>query len=66
MYLGRFPHSDHPKSMLRARSAPPHAVDVGLIATILVAKLQLAPNIQQLNQSNQMCIHPDSFLQTIC
>ena len=52
--------------MLRARVAPLHAADVGFIVTIVVAKLQLAPDIQQLNQSNQMCIHPDSFLQTIC
>ena len=65
MYLGRFPHSDHPESMLRARFAPPHAVDVRLIATILVAKLQLAPNIQQLNQSNLMFIHPDSSFEPI-
>ena len=69
MYLGRFPHSDHPESMLRARVAPLHAVDVGLIVTIAVAKLQLAADTQQLNQSqqlsqsNQMFIHPDSFLE---
>ena len=65
MYLGRFPHSDHPESMLCARVAPLHAVDVGFIVTIFVAKPQLAADTQQLNQSNQMFIHPDPFLEAV-
>ena len=51
--------------MLRARVAPLHAVDVGRIATILVAKLQLAANIQLLNQSHLMVLHPDSSLEPV-
>ena len=62
--VGHFPH--HPQSMWAPSIASPHAVAVGLIVRIVVAQLQLAPSIQQLKQSNQMLLHPESSFDTMC